>query len=109
MLKETFYNRYRGWGEAPPKDAAVINVTRSAGHLLSPSIALLVAYKDGRITWDQYVIRYKKEMNNEACRNEMKKIKDMAKTIDVYLICFCWNKDKKCHRFLLMDMIEKMD
>ncbi len=108
MLKETFYNRYKGWGIKPPADAIIIHVTRSAGHILSPSIELLMSYKEKRINWDQYVVRYKKEMNNEACRNEIKKIKEASKVSDVYLVCFCFNKEHHCHRFLLMDMIERM-
>jgi len=108
MLKETYYNRYRGWGIKPPEGAYVINITRSDGHILSPSIELLMAYKNERITWEQYVIRYKKEMNNEACRNMMKKIKETSLEKDVYLVCMCWNKEKKCHRFILMEMIETM-
>ncbi len=108
MLKETYYNRYRGWGVKPPEDAVVINVTRSAGHILGPSIELLMAYKDNRITWDQYVIRYKKEMNNETCKGVMKRIKETALEKDVYLICVCWNKDRRCHRYLLMEMINNM-
>lgn len=108
MLKETFYNRYKGWGEKPPKDAVVIDVTRSVGHLLSPSYELLIDYKNKKITWDQYVVRYKKEMDNDGCRTIMKVIKDLSEKQDVWLVCVCWNKEKKCHRYLLIDMIEKM-
>ena len=108
MLKQTFYNRYKGWGEKPPSNAMTINVTRSAGYLLSPSYELLMDYKNKRINWDQYVVRFKKEMYNDACRTEMMRIKDLSKVQDVYLVCVCWNKDKKCHRYLLIDMIEKM-
>lgn len=108
MLKETFHNRYKGWGEKLPKDAVVIDVTRSVGHLLSPSYELLMDYKKKRINWEQYVVRFKKEMDNAACRNEMLRIKDLSEKQDVYLVCVCWNKEKKCHRYLLINMINKM-
>jgi len=108
MLKETFYNRYKGWGVKPSTDTIVIDVTRTAGHLLSPSKELLMDYKEKRITWEQYIVRYKKEMNNEVCKGVMKRIKETAVEKDVYLVCVCWNKEKKCHRFLLMKMIESM-
>lgn len=108
LLKQTYNNRYKGWGEIPSKDAVVIDVTRTAGHLLAPSYELLMDYKNKKITWDQYVVRYKKEMDNESCRIEMRKIKKMAETQDVYLVCVCFNKENRCHRFLLMDMIENM-
>lgn len=108
MLRESFYNRYKGWGVKPSKDVMIINVTRTAGHLLSPSYELLMDYKNGKITWDQYVVRYKREMDNESCRSVMRNIKKMSETQDVYLVCVCWNKERRCHRFLLMEMIEKM-
>lgn len=109
MLRETFYNRYKGWRIKPPEDAIVIHITRSAGHILSPSIELLMSYKENRITWDQYIVRYRKEMNNEVCKEVMKRIKETAVEKDVYLVCVCWNKEKKCHRFLLIDMINNME
>lgn len=108
MLRETYYNRYKGWGVKPPEDAVVIHVTRNAGHILSPSIELLMAYKENRINWDQYIIRYRKKMNNEACKGVMKRIKEASKVSDVYLVCFCFNKENHCHRFILIDMIERM-
>ena len=109
MIKETYYNRYRGWGEKPPGGSVIIDVTRSAGHILSPSRELLCDYKMKRINWSQYVTRFKKEMDNELCRGVMKVIKERAKEVDVYLVCFCYNKEKKCHRYLLMDMINNME
>jgi len=108
MLKETYRNRYKGWGTVIPTDAIVIDVTRTAGHLLSPSKELLMDYKEKRINWDQYIIRYKKEMNNEVCKGVMRRIKEASKVKDVYLVCFCHNKEKKCHRFLIIDIIERM-
>lgn len=95
-------------GEKPPINAMTIDVTRSTGYLLSPSYELLMDYKNKKITWNQYVIRFKKEMDNEACKTEMKRIKDLSKVRDVYLVCVCSNKNKRCHRYILIDMIEKM-
>jgi len=109
MLKETFYNRYKGWGIKPPSDAIIIHVTRSAGHILSPSTHLLMDNKEKRINWGQYVNRYRNEMDNEVCKGVMKRIKEASKVSDVYLVCFCFNKENHCHRFLLMDMIEKLE
>lgn len=103
MLKESYLANMKSL----PKDAVKIVVTRSAGHILSPSKELLWDYKKGKITWEQYVQRFNKEMDKEACRREMRKIKEMAKIHDVYLICY--EKSWKCHRFLLLDMIERLD
>lgn len=106
MLKETYYNSYKGWGFKPPKDSVVIHVDRSSGYILSPSWKLLNEYKGHKINWNEYVRRFKEEMSNEVCINKMKEIKELAKEKDVYLVCYC--STKRCHRFLLMDIIEKM-
>jgi uncharacterized protein YeaO (DUF488 family) len=103
MLKESYLANMKNL----PKGVATIVVTRRTGHILSPSWNLLSDYKDGKINWEQYVRRFNKEMDNEVCRKEMRKIKVMAETQDVYLICY--EKSWKCHRFLLLDMIEKLD
>ncbi len=103
MLKESYVANMKNL----PDNAIKIVVTRSAGHPLSPSKELLGDYIKGKINWDQYVERFKQEMTNDICIAEMRKIKWIAKTKDIYLICY--EKTYPCHRFLLIDMITKLD
>lgn len=104
MLKESYLANKRNL----PKNAVKIVVTRSAGHMLSPSRALLNNYKNGNIDWAEYVKTFYREMDNPACVAIMKEIKKLAREKDVYLICY-EAPGKNCHRYLLMDMINKMD
>jgi len=108
MLKQTYFNRFRGWGEKPSKDVIIVDVRRTVNYILSPSKELLLDYQEKRISWNQYVVRFKKEMNNEACKSEMRKIKDISKSKDVWLVCSCWNKENRCHRFILMELIDNL-
>lgn len=85
------------------QDSIKIVVTRTAGSILGPSWGLLNDYKNGKIDWDGYVERFKQEMNNERCMAEMRKIKRMSETKDVYLICY--EKSGNCHRHILKEMI----
>jgi len=103
MLKESYLGNIRNL----PKDAVKIVVTRSAGHMLSPSKTLLWDYKKGRINWEQYVKTFYREMDNPACVAVMREIKKLASERDVYLLCY--EKEYPCHRFLLLDMIGKLD
>lgn len=103
MLKESYLANMKNL----PANAVKIVVTRSAGHILSPSDMLLWDYKKGRINWDKYVERFKNEMNNDLCIAVMRKIKWEAKAKDIYLICY--EKTYPCHRFLLIDMINQLD
>ncbi len=86
--------------------AVIIEVTRSAGSVLSPSWALLNEYKAKKITWDGYIESFVKEMDNPVSKAEMLRIGNLAKTKDVYLVCF--ERKGNCHRFLLVDMINAL-
>jgi uncharacterized protein YeaO (DUF488 family) len=103
MLKESYLANAKNL----PKNAVKIVVTRSAGHMLSPSKTLLFGYKSGKVKWDEYVKTFTREMDNPACVAIMREIKKIAETRDVFLICF--EKEYPCHRFLLLDMINRLD
>jgi hypothetical protein len=87
MLKETYLAKMKEISVKNP-DAAFTVVTRSSRHLLSPSWNLLNDYKDGRIDWVQYTERFKREMDSDPCRKEMKRIWDLSQTKDVFLVCY---------------------
>ena len=103
MLKETYLAKMKQIAKENP-DAAFIVVTRSAGHLLSPSWKLLNDYKDGGIGWAQYTERFRREMNCDLCREEMKRIWDLSQTKDVFLVCY-EKPGENCHRHILIELI----
>ena len=104
-LKESYLGNVENVKKMNP-GAELIEVTRSAGSVLGPSWALLNDYKAKKITWDGYIERFVKEMNNPVSRAEMLRIGNLAKTRDVYLVCF--ERVGNCHRFLLVDMINAL-
>jgi uncharacterized protein YeaO (DUF488 family) len=104
-LNETYLGNVENVKKANP-DAVLIDVTRRAGSVLSPSWKMLNEYKEGKITWDGYVSRFVKEMDNPVSRAEMLRVGELARTKEVYLVCF--ERVGHCHRFLLMDMIRNL-
>ncbi len=102
-LKETYFGNVENVKKMDP-GAVIIDVTRRAGSVLSPSWNLLNAYKSKKIDWDGYISRFLREMDNPECKTEMLRIGDLSKTKDVYLVCF--ERVGNCHRFLLVDMIK---
>lgn len=104
-LKESYLGNVENVKKMNP-GAELIEVTRSAGSVLGPSWALLNDYKAKKITWDGYIERFVKEMDNPVSRAEMLRIGNLAKTRDVYLVCF--ERVGNCHRFLLVDMINTL-
>ncbi len=104
-LKETWLANAANVEKANP-GAVIINVTRSAGSVLSPSWALLNDYKAKKITWDGYIERFVREMDSPLARDTMVSLGTLAKSKDVYLVCF--ERKGNCHRFLLVDMIKKL-
>jgi hypothetical protein len=103
-LKETYFGNL---GNAKKMDpgAVIIDVTRRAGSELSPSWDMLNEYKAGKMTWDGYISRFMHEMDNPECKTEMLRIGELARTKEVYLVCF--EPVGNCHRFLLVDMIKR--
>jgi len=83
----------------------MIDVTRRAGSVLSPSWDMLNEYFARKITWDGYISRFLREMDTPVCKTEMLRIGELARTKDVYLVCF--ERVGNCHRFLLVDMIKR--
>ena len=62
-----------------------------------------------RKAWEQtnFESRYRKEVASKPILiNKLKEIKKLAEEKDVYLYCYCGKKP--CHRFILIDVIEKM-
>jgi uncharacterized protein YeaO (DUF488 family) len=90
----------------------VIEITRKKGHVLSPSWTLLNRFKLQKKTlglktaWDNYLIDFVFEMDNEQCIKEMARIAELAQTQDVVLTCYC-NDEMHCHRSAIKRMIEK--
>jgi len=103
MLKTSYLANIKNLSE----DSIKIIVMRNHGNILSPSWELLNDYTIGKIDWNQYIVRFYKEMENDECIKEMKIINNLSKEVDVYLICH--ETVYPCHRFLLLDIINNME
>jgi|SRR5659263_179832 len=103
-LKETYFGNVENVRRAN-SGAIMIDVTRRAGSVLSPSWDMLNEYFARKITWDGYISRFLREMDTPVCKTEMLRIGELARTKDVYLVCF--ERVGNCHRFLLVDMIKR--
>jgi uncharacterized protein YeaO (DUF488 family) len=74
---------------------------------LAPSVRLLKDWKSQQISWDEYQMRYHKEMleRHEA----VKQLAERAKHGTITLLCFEREDNPCCHRHLLKRLIEKED
>ena len=88
---------------------------------LGPSEKLLRGFQAGRITWNEYVAIYKKELlsggqidsRNTTIKNHGQKftlrlLKTLSKTRAVTLLCHCAEEQQHCHRHLLKKLIERI-
>lgn len=67
---------------------------------LAPTKELLTDYKDKKISWEEYKLRFFAEMDNPISKGIMSKIAQEAAGKPVFLFCHCGPKEgKKCHRF----------
>lgn len=75
---------------------------------LSPSPYILENYKAGNWDWDKYVKRFKLEL-----RIDHVKMGELARVAlasdngeDIRLLCYEKGEDRKCHRFILLEILE---
>ena len=78
---------------------------------LAPSLRLLREYKASDITWEQYTDRFKDEMKRQGVSwQNLVQLKEIS-TEGNAIRLLCWEKaeDKRCHRFLLLDILSSME
>jgi len=77
---------------------------------LAPSEELLNGYNADEVAWEQYVEIFKGEMRKYPSRQNLKWLKQRDKVGDVIrLLCYERADDRKCHRFLLLDILNSME
>ena len=74
-------------------------------HELAPSKELLQDWKNEKITWQEYELRYYKEM--ESKKQFIQELAKLAETSTIILLCFEKEDNSCCHRHLLKKMIER--
>jgi len=106
MLKETYLAILKRTKERDLMGEFIV-VTATAHHILAPSWDLINGIKNGNIDWDIYKRKYIQQIQtNPLAMRELHRIKQLAKTKNVYLVCY--EKTPPCHRFILMEMIEAL-
>ena len=67
---------------------------------LAPVIPLLRAYLDGKITWEQYVPRYRAGLKRPEAQAALAEARSLAAKAPITLLCGCADP-ARCHRTLL--------
>jgi uncharacterized protein YeaO (DUF488 family) len=70
---------------------------------VAPSKELLEDWKGGRISWDEYTARYRKEM--VAHEAAIASLRQKAREGTITLLCFEREGDPRCHRHLLKKLM----
>jgi uncharacterized protein YeaO (DUF488 family) len=99
MITESYISKWKDL----PKEAIKVRVARPS--VLSASLGLFQDYKQGRITWQEFDVRFRKEfLSNPKAVAELKRLKALSNNHDVYLMCY--EKNPPCHRFILLELIK---
>lgn len=70
----------------------------------APSRELLHEFLREGLPWEQYVPRYLEEMESEAALKEIARLKNMARSRTITIMCGC-EDGRRCHRSLLRQLI----
>jgi uncharacterized protein YeaO (DUF488 family) len=76
---------------------------------LAPSRQLHKEYMlDKKMGWSLYKKRFLSEIkNNPDALDEIKELGRLSRDQDVTLLCHCTGTDKKCHRFIINELVDK--
>ena len=87
---------------------------------LAPSEELLKAIQTGRIDWKTFIRRYREELfldgpiddrsqtiKNHGQKSTLRLLKALARKQHVTIMCHCPEDATQCHRFLLVQAIDK--
>lgn len=74
---------------------------------LAPTYDILMSYKEGRITEEQYIQRYQNEVLSKLNPYRvLQDLKDLSDGRDIILLCY-ENSRSFCHRHLVADWLTK--
>ncbi len=73
---------------------------------VAPSRVLFDQLEQEKVTWDEFIDLYQKEMNDPRAKSKIKWIRDFSKKNDVVLLCHESESDPCCHRHVLKKLIE---
>lgn len=122
MLKEGYLGGINA-GIYPNEEERILVARNRGNDELAPSQELFGTFKGfekhfmgkgyskQKARWEAWKVtdfekRFRREMNNPKSIERMKEIKKMAEKKDVRLICY--EKKPPCHRFILMELMNKM-
>ncbi len=72
---------------------------------LAPSKELLRDWKNKRISWEEYTMRYHEEMRDQ--QEAIRDLANRARRSTITLLCFEHEEDPCCHRYLLKRLVEQ--
>ena len=76
----------------------------------APSLKLLREYNAGEVTWEKYTEKFKEEMRQYPSRQNLEWLKRRDKVGDrIRLLCYEKAEDRRCHRFILLDILNSME
>ena len=73
---------------------------------LAPSKELLNDWRNNNISWQEYELRYFKEMENK--QEFIKELAGLATSGTITLLCFEKEVDPHCHRHLLKNLLKNL-
>ena len=74
---------------------------------MAPSRVLFDQLEQEKVTWDEFIDLYQKEMSDPHAKSKIKWIRDFSIKNDVVLLCHESESDPCCHRHVLKKLIEE--
>jgi uncharacterized protein YeaO (DUF488 family) len=101
------------WWQARSRDIILLDTTVKTGtSVFAPTWEMVMGYKQGVITWDEYTQQYYNRMN-ASWKSEKDRpvwLGTIESTEPLAIACMCRYEGPHthCHRFLLKELFEKL-
>jgi uncharacterized protein YeaO (DUF488 family) len=91
------------------KGQDVLDITAKSGEpAFAPTWELVMDWKEGRITWQQYTDRYRTLMLDSYGRDPQRWL-DLLRRDTLTLMCYCRaDEEHHCHRYLLAEFLARL-
>lgn len=105
IIHTSYMANWRNFGDLVPISVMAYTPIYFNGYVcnaLAPSKKLFDSYKNGKLSFDDYISLYTSELYSKDPDKLLKKLGDIAGTKSVVLVCTC--KDySKCHRSVIAE------
>lgn len=98
---------YKGKPGETVLDTTIKSASTLVEKAFAPTWEMVMGFKNGHITWEQYAEQYYALMRHRYSLNPAI-FHEVVKRDTIVLMCYCNKANRQCHRYLLQEILQKL-